>query len=115
MAYLLLTLNVILMASGQLLFKKSADFITNNPHLHFPMNYLTNVWIYIALAVFGVATLIWTQVLTKVPLSVAYPIASSAYILTIAGAYFIFHEHVGLLDYLGVVLIIVGITLTALH
>jgi multidrug transporter EmrE-like cation transporter len=115
MAYMLLALNVLLMAGGQLLFKKSADFITANPQLHFPMNYLTNVWFYIAIFLFASAALVWTQILTKVPLSVAYPIASSAYILTIAGAYFIFKEQVGLLDYLGVVLIITGITLTALR
>lgn len=114
MAYFLLALNVILMASGQLLFKKSADFMTSNPQLQFPMNYLTNVWFYAAILVFGFATLVWTQVLTKLPLSLAYPIASSAYIFTVAGAYFIFREHVDLLDYVGVALIITGITLTAL-
>lgn len=115
MAYVLLALNVVLMASGQLLFKKSADFIIANPQLNFPFNYLANTWFYFAILLFGIATLVWTQVLTKVPLSVAYPIASSAYIFTIAGAYLIFREQVGLLDYLGVVLIITGITLTALR
>jgi multidrug transporter EmrE-like cation transporter len=115
MAYFLLVLNVLLMASGQLLFKKSADFMNENPQLHFPMNYLTNIWFYGALVLFGAATIVWTQVLTKVPLSLAYPIASFAYVFTIAGSYFIFREHVGLLDYLGVVLIITGITLTALR
>lgn len=114
MPYVLLVINVFIMASGQLLFKRSADFINQNPNLTFPMNYMTNIWFYAAVILFGVSTLVWTQVLTKVPLSVAYPIVSFAYILTVAGAYFIFREKITPTDIMGVILIMTGITLTAL-
>ncbi len=115
MPYVLLVLNVIIMTSGQLFFKRSADYINDNPNLQFPMYYLTNIWFYIAISLFVVSTFVWTQVLTKLPLSVAYPIVSFAYILTVMGAYFIFHERITHLGILGVFLIMTGITFTVMQ
>ena len=114
MPYILLFINVLIMASGQLFFKRSADFMNANPNLAFPMNYLTNPWFYIAVSLFGVSTIVWTQVLTKLPLSVAYPIVSCAYILTVIGAAVFFHEHITARDVLGVIFIMTGITVTVL-
>ncbi|HUY53041.1 MAG TPA: hypothetical protein VMV24_00490, partial [Candidatus Dormibacteraeota bacterium] len=62
MPYTLLVINVAIMASGQLLFKRSADFINANPDLRFPMFYLANIWFYIAVFLFVISTFIWTQV-----------------------------------------------------
>lgn len=114
MPYVLLVINAFIMASGQLFFKRSADFINANPDLNFPANYLTNPWFYIALSLFGISTFVWTQALTKLPLSVAYPIVSCAYILTLLGAAFFFHENISHMAILGVFLIMGGITLTAI-
>ncbi|MBA3758516.1 EamA family transporter [Candidatus Saccharibacteria bacterium] len=115
MPYFLLMINVIIMASGQLFFKRSADFINLNPDLRFPMYYIVNPWFYIAISLFAISTFVWTQVLTKIPLSVAYPIVSSAYILTVLGAAFFFHEQISFLSILGVFFIMTGITLTVLR
>ncbi|MGB3008842.1 MAG: EamA family transporter [Candidatus Saccharimonadales bacterium] len=115
MPYILLIINVIIMASGQLLFKRSADYITANPDLQFPMNYLTNIWFFAAVFLFAISTIVWTQILTKLPLSVAYPIVSSTYIITVIGAGVIFHEQITTLDIVGVLLIMTGITITALQ
>ncbi len=108
-------INVFIMTSGQLFFKRSADFINSNTDLRFPMYYLVNPWFYIAVSLFGISTIVWTQVLTKLPLSLAYPIVSSAYILTVIGASFFFHEHISYLSILGVILIMSGITLTVIR
>lgn len=115
MPYVLLVLNVLIMTSGQLFFKRSADFINDHPDLHFPMYYLTNIWFYIAVSLFVISTFVWTQVLTKIPLSVAYPIVSFAYILTVLGAFFIFNERITHLGILGVFFIMVGITFTVVQ
>lgn len=96
------------------MFKRSADFINQNPGLTFPMTYLANGWFYAAITLFAVATFVWTQALVKIPLSVAYPIVSFAYILTVLGAAFIFHEKINAFDIVGVFLIMSGITLTAI-
>lgn len=114
MPYILLIVNVMLMASGQLFFKRSADFINANSNLRFPLNYIENPWFYVAISLFVISTFVWTQVLTKVPLSVAYPIMSCAYILTVFGALFFFHEQLSHKAILGVFVIMTGITLTVL-
>ncbi|HSW91241.1 MAG TPA: EamA family transporter [Candidatus Saccharimonadales bacterium] len=114
MSYLLLIINVFLMASGQLLFKRSADFINHNPTMPFPMNYVTNTWFYAAVLIFGISTVVWTQVLTKIPLSIAYPITSFSYLLTLLGALVIFHEQLEPSSIIGVVIIMVGIAVITL-
>ncbi len=114
MPYVLLVINVLIMTSGQLLFKRSADFINQNPGLSFPMTYLANGWFYVAILLFAISTFVWTQVLVKIPLSVAYPIVSLAYILTLLGAALIFHEKISALGVGGVILIMLGITLTVI-
>jgi multidrug transporter EmrE-like cation transporter len=114
MQYFLLVLNVIFMTCGQLFFKKSADFLSSHPNLHFPMNYIANPWFYVAISFFAIATFVWTQILTKMPLSIAYPIASFAYIFTLLGAFLFFHEKISQQGVVGVVFIMAGITLTVL-
>lgn len=114
MAYFLIVLNVFIITAGQLFFKRSADFMNENTSLVFPMNYLANPWFYAAVTLFVLSTFVWTQALTKVPLSFAYPLVSSAYILTVLGAFFIFNERITPMAIVGVLLIMLGITLTAL-
>jgi len=100
------------MTSGQLLFKRSADFINTHPNLRFPMSYLANPSFYMAISLFMISTFVWTQVLTKIPLSVAYPIVSFAYVLTMFGAVYFFNEKITTLSIVGVFLIMTGISLT---
>jgi multidrug transporter EmrE-like cation transporter len=103
------------MTGGQLFFKQSADYINANPNLHFPMSYIANPWFYVAIFLYIISTFIWTQVLTKMPLSVAYPVVSFAYILTVLGAFFFFQEKISYLGILGIFFIMTGVSLTALR
>ncbi len=113
MPYVLILLNVFLATAGQLLFKRAADFINTNPDLKFPMYYISNPWFYAAVSMFIISTFVWTQALTKVPLSIAYPLASMAYVLTVLGSYYVFQEKITHTGAIGVMLIVAGITLTA--
>jgi multidrug transporter EmrE-like cation transporter len=79
------------------------------------MYYIVNPWFYIAVSLFVISTFVWTHILTKMPLSVAYPIVSAAYILTLFGAAFFFHEHISYVSILGVLFIMTGISLTVLQ
>ena len=114
MNYVLIVINALLATSGQLLFKKSADFLKAHPDSSFPMSYLSNPWFFAAVSLFVLSTFVWTQVLTKMPLSIAYPIASLAYVLTVFGAYIFFDERITSLGIIGVLMIVGGVTLTAL-
>ncbi|WP_240254068.1 hypothetical protein [Fredinandcohnia quinoae] len=63
------------------------------------------------LFLYGVATIIWLFILTRVPLSVAYPVQSMGYILAVFGAYFIFHEPLTFPKIAGVLFIMLGVSI----
>lgn len=63
------------------------------------------------LVMYGAATILWLFILSRVPLSVAYPVQSIAYVLAVFGAYFVFHEPLSPAKIIGVILIILGVSL----
>src|ERR1035437_1535666 len=102
MPYILLVINIILMSIGQLLFKQAAIFLNNNVQLQFPLKYLLNLWFYGAIFCFALSTFVWVEILTKMKLSVAYPILSISYILTMIGAMIFFNEKLNLINFFGI-------------
>ena len=60
-------------------------------------------------AFFGLSALIWILVLSRVPLSFAYPFAGLVYVLTTVFAKFVLKESVPGLRWLGIAFIIIGI------
>lgn len=61
------------------------------------------------LLLFGFSALFWLVVLSRVRLSVAYPIVGISYIVIVAFARFLLHEQVPPLRWVGVFIIAVGI------
>jgi multidrug transporter EmrE-like cation transporter len=53
----------------------------------------------------------WVMALSRVPVSIAYPMLSIGYIVTAIAAYFLFGESLGLSRWLGIGFIIIGIWL----
>jgi multidrug transporter EmrE-like cation transporter len=108
MPYPLIVLNVILMSLGQLLFKKAALFMKDGGSLF--ERYAYNKWLWVAVVVYGVATLLWVYILGTVKLNIAYPIMiGSSYFLTLIGAYFFFGETLGVLGVMGILFICIGV------
>ena len=114
MLYLLLVINIVLMTVGQLLFKQSAVYVNLHPNLNFIAKYLLNPWFYGAVSFFGIATITWVQVLTRLKLSVAYPILSISYVIIALGAYYFFGEKLSLVNILGIFLIMCGVSLVSI-
>ena len=115
MTYILIIINVFIMASGQLFFKQAAIFMNAHGDLALVSKYFTNPWFYGAMVLYAVSTLVWTQTLTRVDLSIAYPIMSLSYILVMLGAYFFLHETLSITSIAGSILIVVGISLIVLQ
>jgi len=67
----------------------------------------------VGLAMYGVGTLIWLNVLSRMDLSQAYPFVGLSFLLTALLGYFLFHEpfHPGRLA--GTALVIAGVILVA--
>jgi len=66
------------------------------------------------LFLFGVSALFWLVVLSRVRLSVAYPVVGISYVVIVLFARFRLHEEVPPLRWLGVVVIALGIAIIGL-
>ena len=66
------------------------------------------------LALFGVSAMFWLVVLSRIPLSVAYPFVGLSYIAIVVGARVLLGEHVPLLRWAGVVVVATGIAIVGM-
>lgn len=114
MIYLLLLANILLISIGQLLFKQSAIFVSLHSDYSLLSKYLLNPWFYGAVSLFLLPTFLWMQVLVRLKLSVAYPILSTSYIIIALGAYYFFGEKLSLANFIGILLIMLGVSLVSL-
>lgn len=110
MTYLLLTAFAVLLAVGQVLFKKAALAGADEA---FPWAFV-NGWMALALVLYGAATLLWTWILRTTPLTVAYPFAALAFVLVPLLATGFFGEALTLRVLLGASLIVMGIIVSSL-
>ena len=114
---LLLLSNVLLSVTGQLLLKQGMlkvgrieSFSGVIPRL---VQALANPFVIGGIATFGFTTLLWLIVLSRVKLSIAYPMISLGYILSIFFAWFFFKESVPKIRIIGAVVICIGVYLVA--
>ncbi|MDQ3620347.1 MAG: hypothetical protein M3391_09505 [Actinomycetota bacterium] len=70
--------------------------------------------LWFGLFLFGVSAIFWLVVLSRVPLSVAYPFVGLSYILIVAFSRFVLDEGVPLLRWVGVIVVAVGIVIVGL-
>ena len=101
----------VLLAAGQVLFKFTA---INSPPLNTIQGVLTlplNPWFWLALVLYGAATLIWMATLQQVALSLAYPFVALGFIFVPLASYFIFKESLDGQYIIGIVLILVALKL----
>ena len=70
--------------------------------------------LWLGLAIFGVSAVFWLVVLSRVALTVAYPLVGLSYVVVVAIGRFYFHEHVPPLRWAGVSVIAAGIALIGL-
>ncbi|QCT02941.1 protein of unknown function DUF6 transmembrane [Paenibacillus algicola] len=103
-SYGLLFLNIMLLVSGQILFKLGLE---SSGGLQW-MKLFTSMYVWSGLVLYGAATVIWFAVLSRLPLSIAYPLQSIAYVLALIPAFFLFHETMSFSKLIGIALIITG-------
>lgn len=113
--FLLIILNDLLDTSAQLLMKKGLGLVELNSVMAFFHHLIdfSNHGIFLfwlGLAIYLSNFFLWMKILSQIDLSVALPLASSSYILIPIAAVYFLHEFVSPLRWLGLVLIILGIT-----
>ncbi len=76
-----------------------------------PLRVLLNPWFVIGLVLYAVSVVNWLVVLSRMELSVAYPLMSAAYILTLLAGVLLFKEPLSATRVVGTLVIIVGVVL----
>ena len=107
---LLTLLCVFGIALGQLLFKKAAIGLPAQPDA---TDWLLNGWLLMALALYGVTTLLWVWILRHAPLHLAYPFMGLAFLIVPILAWLLLGEPIGWQTLAGGTLILAGVALAS--
>ncbi len=105
---ILAILCVIGLSVGQILFKISANYLSQTGNLFELKTILT---LLAAFALYGITSIAWVWILQKTELGRVYPLMAFAFILVPLGSYFIFGERFHFQYFLGVALIVSGIVI----
>ncbi len=109
---ILAILTVIGLSTGQILFKLAAQNLHGDGSI--VMLALKNTHLWIALVVYGVATLFWILLLRQVPLKLAYPFVGCAFFIVPVLAHFFLGETISWHSIVGAALIASGIYVSLL-
>lgn len=109
MTYLVALICVVGIASGQILFKLSANSLKKTGSFFDPS---TMGLLLLALALYGIMTIAWIWVLQKADLGKIYPLMALAFVIVPVGSHFAFGEHFHPPYFVGVALIMIGIFVT---
>jgi multidrug transporter EmrE-like cation transporter len=117
-AFGLILTGVLLNAVAQLALKAS---VSDTGIIEFDMQSLwtsagslvTNVWLWVGLICYGISVVIWILALSRVDVSIAYPMLSIGYIVNAIAASHLFDEPLGIGKVVGIGVIIVGVYILA--
>ena len=118
-ALLLLIPAILLSTTGELLFKigmnrvGSFEFTSAAVRGVLP-RIVRNPYIWVGFLGFGLGAVFWLAVLSRVPLSLAYPILALSYFVVVIEAWLFLHERVTWKRMLGVTVIVVGVVIVGL-
>jgi len=109
--WILLIVSLALNATGNLLAKYAMkDAPSNVGMLSLALYAITSWKVWLGIACFGIAFGGYALVLTKMDLSLAYPIMTTGgFLIIITASFFLFSEHISLLRVIGILLMIAGI------
>lgn len=114
----LILIGVLLNAAAQLLLKAGMtrigefEFHLSNA-LPIGLQVATNIPILLGLAAYVISVLVWMMVLSRVDVSLAYPMVSLGYIINAIAAYLLFNEPLSALRIGGIFVILMGVFMVA--
>ncbi len=117
-SYILLGIATVTTVLSQLLFKQGM-IVVGSVNFSFAnmaaliMNVIKSPYLLIGLFFYGVSFLLWLLVLSKLKISVVYPITSINFVLVLVASYFLFGEKLSIFQYLGILIIITGVLILA--
>jgi multidrug transporter EmrE-like cation transporter len=115
--FLILGISILFTVSAQLFLKKGVLDLgiinfSAKEFLNLIPRFLQNIWLIGGLFLLGISFLLWLFVISKIKLSIAYPILTSMNFILIALFSWLFlKEQLGAIQGLGIIIIIFGIFL----
>jgi len=112
--YLILGISILLAVAGQLFMKRGMVAFGTFPvsqllYKIIPMFF--SPLVFIGLIFFGLSSIFWLVVLSRLELSLVYPMVSVAYVLVTFASWLFFNENVNLVRCSGILVIILGVFL----
>ena len=109
---------VLLNAAAQLLLKAGTNVmgvitLTRDDWLDTLMRMATQGYFITGVIFYGVSLIVWILGLSRVPVSIAYPMLSLGYVINAIAAHYLFGEMVTVTRWLGIGFIILGVWLVA--
>tara|TARA_B100002003_G_scaffold215544_1_gene214482 strand:- start:765 stop:1133 length:369 start_codon:yes stop_codon:yes gene_type:complete len=116
--YILLVINVLLTVIGQILMKQGMTEVGEidgslrdiAPRL---IQAFMNPFVISGISIYGFTTMLWLIILSRVKLSIAYPMLSLGYLFSIFFAWLLFKESVPKARILGAIIICLGVYFVA--
>ncbi|MCG6900601.1 MAG: EamA family transporter [Gammaproteobacteria bacterium] len=117
-AFTLIMIGVLLNAIAQLALKASvkdsgAIELSVSNMLPAASQLMTEPWLWVGLGCYGISVIVWILALSRVDVSIAYPMLSVGYIVNAFAAYALFGEALTPARLLGIGIIILGVTVLA--
>jgi multidrug transporter EmrE-like cation transporter len=114
--YLILLVSISLAIAGQLLMKQGMMIFGKFPVAQLlpkliPM--FLQPYVFFGFVCFAVSSIFWLVVLSRIDLSLAYPLVSIAYVVTAIFSYLVFKENVSLVRWMGIIVICLGVYLVS--
>ncbi len=109
---LFVIVSVVLEACAQIFFKQAAEHDRGGMH---PLALLRTVWrnqrIFAGIICFLLEAVLWTLALSHLPVSIAFPAGSLCFVIVALLSRIFFHEQVDAMRWIGIALILGGVTL----
>jgi multidrug transporter EmrE-like cation transporter len=70
-------------------------------------------YVFFGIFCFGISSIFWLVVLSRMELSLVYPMASVAYVAVALFSYFVFKENVTMIRWMGILTICLGVILVS--
>lgn len=103
----LVLFGVLLNAAAQLLLKAGTNAMPLGPRLALEPHILGG------LACYAVSVVVWVAALSRVPVSIAYPMLSIGYIVNAVAAWYLFGETLSAMKLAGIGVIVAGVFMVA--
>ena len=100
----------LLLAAGQILFKRTAARLVGLPIPEQLLALLVQPAFYTACLLYAAATVLWVWLLTLIPLSAAYPFAALSFVIVPVASWWFLGEPLVLRYWMGIGLIVAGVS-----